>query len=243
MLNENHEATSFVPPNGHNPAHPLPVMPAAPPRHARHPFLSCPPPPPCHARRLLPVIPADPFLSFPQSPSVIPAVFSGNPVKTVMLQGSIGRHTPSGKASITAEWRAPWCRTVHEGKVQQEKTLDSRLLTSGMTEGGLVTCLMRTMRQPALFRRMDIIPHIPFPSCLPPLPCHARRPLPVVPAASSLSRPPPPSCHAHRPFPVMPAGPSVIPAVFSGNPVKTVLLQGSIGRHTPSGKASGPAEW
>ena len=226
---------------------PLPVMPAAPPRYARRPFPSYPPPlpvipaaPPRYARRRLPVIPA--------GPSVIPAVFSGNPVKTVLLQGLLGRHTPSGKA-ITAEWRAPWCRTVNEGNVQQEKTMDSRLQTSGMTEGGLVTCLMRTMRQPALFRRMDIIPHIPFPSCPPPPSCHAHRLFPVMPAA--------PPRHACRPFPsyppplpVIPAdpslsfpqAPSVIPAVFSGNPVKTVLLQGLLGRHTPSGKAI-TAEW
>ena len=44
---ENHEATGFVPADGHNPAAPFPVMPASP----------------------LPVIPASFFPAFPQSPS------------------------------------------------------------------------------------------------------------------------------------------------------------------------------
>ena len=118
----------FVPPNGHNPAHPLPVMPAAPSLLPAGPSLSCPQAPSLSCLHA-------PSLSCPQAPSVIPAGFSGNPVKTVLLQESIGSHTPSGKASMTTEWRAPWCRTVNEGNIQQEKTMDSRLPTSGMTEG------------------------------------------------------------------------------------------------------------
>ena len=65
-------------------------------------------------------------------------------------------------------------------------------------EGCLMTCL-RTMRQPALFRQMDIIPQPPSPLC---------------PQAPFLS----------------------FPQVFSGNPVKTVLPQGPIGRHIPSAR-------
>ena len=86
-------------------------------------------------------------------------------------------------------------------------TLDSRLRTSGMTGGGflsgmtgdfllgitegvlfiwergmLMTCVMRTMRQPAFFRRMAIIPQVPFPLLL-------QGPLPVMPAGPSLSCP------------------------------------------------------
>ncbi len=170
-------------------------------------------------------------------------------------------------------------------------TLDSRLRTSGMTGGGflsgmtgdlllgitegvlfiwergvLMTCVMRTMRQPAFFRRMAIIPQALFPLLL-------QVPLPVMPAGSSLSCPPAPLCHARRllsvmpagpslscrrPFPVMPAGPSlsclpallyharrppsVIPAVFSGNPVKTVFLQGSTRESYSFDKASMTAE-
>ena len=72
-----------------------------------------------------------------------------------------------------------------------------------------MTHLRRTMRQKAFFRQMDIIP--PSPSR------HAHRPL----------------CHARSTPLSCPPHPSVIPAVFSGNPVKTVLLQGSIGSHTP----------
>ena len=58
----------------------------------------------------------------------------------------------------------------------------------------LMTCVMRTMRQPAFFRRMAIIPQVPFPLLL-------QGPLPVMPAGPSLS--------CRRPFPVMPAGPSL----------------------------------
>ena len=125
-------------------------------------------------------------------------------------------------------------------------TLDSRLRTSGMTgdlllgitegvlfvweRGVLMTCVMRTMRQPAFFRRMAIIPQVPFPlllqgplpvmpagpslSCLPAPLCHTRRPFSVIPAGPSLSYlpaplsyPPAPLCHARRPFSVMPVGP------------------------------------
>ena len=100
-------------------------------------------PPPCHPRWPLSVIPAGPSLSFPLAPlchsrwplPVIPAVFSGNPVKTVLLQESIREAYPFGKAGMTAEWQAPWCRTVNEGNIQPGKTLDSRLQMSGMTGG------------------------------------------------------------------------------------------------------------
>ena len=37
---------------------------------------------------------------------------------------------------MTDEWWEPWCRTVNEGNIRQGKVLDSRLQTSGMTEGG-----------------------------------------------------------------------------------------------------------
>ena len=73
VRDENHEATGFFPANGHNPAGPSLSLPPAPPRHSRRPLL------------------------------VIPAVFSGNPVKTVFLQGSIRESYPFDKASMAAE--------------------------------------------------------------------------------------------------------------------------------------------
>ncbi len=229
-------------------------MPAGPLCHARRPSLSCP--------QALSVMPA--------GTSVIPAVFSGNPVKTVLLQGSIGRHTPSGKA-ITAEWRAPWCRTVNEGNIQQEKTMDSRLQTSGMTEGvsGITRQPIGHRSHQALDSRLrtsgmtegagDVLnENHEATGFVPPNGHNPAHPLPVIPAAPPRhTRRPSPSCppplpvmpaapprYARRLLPVMPAGtslscpqsPSVIPAGFSGNPVKTVLLQGSIGRHTPSAR-------
>ena len=65
-----------------------------------------------------------------------------------------------------------------------------------------MTCLMRTMRQPAFFPANG---HTPAGSP----PCHARRPLPVMPAGPSLSCPPAPPCHTRRSLCVMPAGPSL----------------------------------
>ena len=64
----------LFPANGHNPAGSLPVTPAGAPL--------------CHTYR---------------PPSVIPAVFSGNPVKTVFLQGSIRESYSFDKASMTSE--------------------------------------------------------------------------------------------------------------------------------------------
>ena len=100
-----------------------------------------------------------------------------------------------------------------------------------------MTCLMRTMRQPAFSRRMAILLPAPFPfisaGALPVTPagaplCHTRPAPPSHPAGPSVipGRPlrhtrPAPLCHTRRP-------PPVIPAVFSGNPVKTVFPQGSI---------------
>ena len=95
VRDENHEA-GFFPPNGHNPACPLPVMPAVSSRYSRRP---------------LPVISTGPSLSYPPAllyharrpPSVIPAVFSGNPVKTVLLQGSTRESYSFDEASMTSE--------------------------------------------------------------------------------------------------------------------------------------------
>ena len=47
-------------------------------------------------RHPLPVIPAVPL-------PVIPAVFSGNPVKTILIPGSIKESYPFDKASMTSE--------------------------------------------------------------------------------------------------------------------------------------------
>ena len=169
--------------------------------------------------------------------------------------------------------------------------------------GMLMTCVMRTMRQPAFFRRManpagplpvtpagpppcharrplSVIPAGPSLSCRRPFPVmlagpslSCRRPLPVIPVGPSLSCPPAllchaagpslsclpaPPCHACRPLPVILAGPSlsclpallcharrppsVIPAVSSGNPVKTVFPQVSTRESYPFGKASMTSE-
>ena len=68
----------------------------------------------------------------------------------------------------------------------------------------LMTCLMRTMRQKGFFRQMDIIPQALFSSIPQLLSRQFRSPFPVIPAV---------------PFPLFPQSPpSVIPAVFSGNP-------------------------
>ena len=42
-------------------------------------------------------------LSFPAAPPVIPAVFSGNPVKTILIPRSIRESYPFDKASMTSE--------------------------------------------------------------------------------------------------------------------------------------------
>ena len=103
--------------------------------------------------------------------------------------------------------------------------MTERDLLLGITEGVLfiwergmlMTCVMRTMRRPAFFRRMAKSRRLPSRySCrgpslsYPPAPfCHARRPLSVMPAGPLLSCPPAPLCHACRSFSVMPAGPSL----------------------------------
>ncbi len=199
-------------------------MPAGPLCHARRPSLSCP--------QALSVMPAGTSV-IPAGTSVIPAVFSGNPVKTVLLQGSIGRHTPSGKA-ITAEWRAPWCRTVNEGNIQQEKTMDSRLQTSGMTEGvsGITRQPIGHRSHQALDSRLrtsgmtegagDVLnENHEATGFVPPNGHNPAHPLPVIPAAPprhtrrpSPSYPPPlpvmpaaPPRHARRPSPLCPPPP------------------------------------
>ncbi len=99
-------------------------------------------------------------------------------------------------------------------------------------------------------RPLSVMPAGPSLSCpLAPL-CYARRLLSVMPAGSSLSCPPAPLCHAAGPsLSYSPAllcharrPPSVIPAVFSGNPVKTVFLQGSTRESYSFDKASMTAE-
>ena len=72
----------------------------------------------------------------------------------------------------------------------------------------LMTCVMRTMRQLAFFRRIAIIPPVPFLS-LPSAPLSLPLALPVMPAG--------PPCHARWPSLSFSLAPSVIPAVFSGN--------------------------
>ena len=116
-------------------------------------------------------------------------------------------------------------------------------LLLGMTEGVLfvwergvlMTCVMRTMRQPAFSSKWPnpagSLPVTPAGSP----PCHTRRPLSVMPAGPSLSCLPVLLYHARRP-------PSVIPAVFSGNPVKTVFPQGSIRESYSFDKASMTSE-
>ena len=89
VRDENHEATGFF--------RRMAIIPPAPPRHSRRPLPVIPAGP-------FPVIPAGPLSVIPAGPlSVIPAVFSGNPVKTVFLQGSIRKSYPFDKASMTSE--------------------------------------------------------------------------------------------------------------------------------------------
>ena len=93
--------------------------------------------------------------------------------------------------------------------------------------GMLMTCLMRTMRQKGFFRQMDIIPQaLSRPSRSPPS-FNPASPFLVNSAAPFPSIPQPLSRQFRSPFPVLPAvsfpsfpqsPPSVIPAVFSGNP-------------------------
>ena len=59
----------------------------------------------------------------------------------------------------------------------------------------LMTCVMRTMRQPAFFRRIAIIPRVPFLS-LPSAPLLCLSALPVMPAGPFLLCPLAPLCHS-----------------------------------------------
>ncbi len=70
--------------------HPLPIIPTIP-----LPIIPTIP---------LPIIPAVPLPVIPATPfPVIPAVFSGNPVKTILIPGSIRESYPFDKASMTSE--------------------------------------------------------------------------------------------------------------------------------------------
>ena len=67
------------------------------------PSLSYLPAPLCHTCRLLSVCLPALLCHARRPPSVIPAVFSGNPVKTVFLQGSIRESYSFDKASMDSE--------------------------------------------------------------------------------------------------------------------------------------------
>ena len=141
--------------------------PAYPLCHSRRPLLSFPPvvsgnPVSCSSV-LSCVEPRIPPLSFPQAPPVIPAVFSGNPVSFSSVLSCVG---PPGNP------------------------LDSRLKTSGMTDGEIVE------------------PHLPF--------CHSRIPplsFPPVVSGNPVSCSSVPSCVRPR-IPLL-----SFPPVVSGNPM------------------------
>ena len=179
------------------------------------PSLSCLPVPLCHACRPLPVIPAGsslyacrPFSVMPVGPPLsFPQFLAGIQSKQSFSRVQSGSHIPLTRRA----WTPSRCRTLNAEKVRQGTTLDSRLQTSGMTgdlllgitegvlfvweRGVLMTCVMRTMRQPAFFRRIAIIPPVPFLS-LPSAPLSCPPALPVMPAGPFLLCPLAPLCHS-----------------------------------------------
>ncbi len=178
------------------PAGPPPVIPAGPP-------LSFPPVPPCHSRRSPSVIPAGPPLSFPpvppchsrRSPPVIPAGFplSFPPVPLC--------HSRRLLAGIQCLSLLSLLRVV----LAWEKAMDSRLKTSGMTEGGLkMSGMTGRLKMSGMTGRNRVPPQGKSPGFCKPFvmpalspsvrpagpPCHSRR--------SPLSFPPVPPCHSRR---------------------------------------------
>ena len=173
----------------------------------------------CHARRGPFVMPAGPFV-MPAGPplSCPPAPLSCPPGALChsrrLLAGIQGLSLPS-LSSCDPAW---------------EKVMDSRLKTSGMTEGrsehvgddreaienighdrgvientghdggAALAPLTEGLLWPLCRARRAPLSYLPAPLC------HARRPPSVMPAGPSLSCPPAPLCHARRPPSVIPTG-------------------------------------